>query len=171
MDHAAFDDVPNDAYDDLHADRRVLTETLSADGLALARYELAPGDRLSGAVHTHLEQEEVFVVLTGAVTFEVGRDADSAESVTVTADEAVRFAPGEFQSGFVSVDADEHAVVLALGAPRESGETRVSRIPVFDHDVSCPDCGRGDLRFAREDDETDDDLVCPDCGGSTTPDQ
>lgn len=171
MDHAAFDDVPNDAYDDLHADRRMLTEALSADGLALARYELAPGDRLSGAVHAHTRQEEVFVVLAGAVTFEVGRDADGAEPVAITEDGAVRFAPGEFQSGYVPADADERAVVLALGAPREPGETRVSRIPVLDHNVSCPDCGRGDLRFAREGDDTDDDLVCPDCGGSTTPDQ
>lgn len=168
MERIGFEAVDDASYDDLHADRRVLTEALGATELAIARYVLAPGDRLSGAVHAHPDQEEVFVVLAGEVTFETGREPDGSGTVRVGTGEVVRFAPGEFQSGRNA--GDERAVVLALGAPRDAGETRVARIPVLDdYDVECPGCGRGDLRFARDGDVTDDDLVCPDCGETLTP--
>jgi len=51
-------------------------------------------------------------------------------------------------------------VAFAIGAPRDSEDVRISRIPVLDDaDVSCPDCGRDDMLIA----DCDVDFVCPDC--------
>jgi len=42
--------------------------------------ELAPGDAFPGGLHTHGDQEEVFYVLSGIATFEVGRERDRSTS-------------------------------------------------------------------------------------------
>ncbi|WP_267642338.1 cupin domain-containing protein [Haloarchaeobius amylolyticus] len=145
------------AADDLGAasERHRLSRELATTDLALHRYRLAPGDGLPGGLHAHADQEEVFVVLAGTATFETPEAP--GDRVTVSAGEAVRFAPGEFQSGWNRGDAD--CVVLALGAPRESEDTRVP--------IPCPDCGHGDLRLAL--DGADPTLDCPDCGAAHVP--
>lgn len=137
--------------------RRELTDALGATRLAVNRYRLAPGERLAG-LHAHADQEEVFVVVEGTLTFEtleLREDADSnfeADEVAVGAGEAIRFGPGAFQSGKNASTAD--AVVYALGAPRDTEDLRVP--------VACPACGRPDRRpVATADGEA---LTCPDCG-------
>jgi uncharacterized cupin superfamily protein/Zn ribbon nucleic-acid-binding protein len=126
--------------------RRDLDAALGASDLAVKYYVLPPGERISG-LHAHAHQEEVFVVLEGATTVET-----LSGTVDVAAGEAVRFAPGEFQS--VTNPADEPALVLALGAPRGSSEFRVP--------VACPACGHGVAAVAFEDGTER--LVCPECG-------
>ena len=145
------DGVAPDALGDGNVRRR-LSDPLGATDVALNYYRLDPGERFPGGLHTHADQEEIFVVLEGTATFET-LDGD----VDVSAGEAVRFAPGEFQSG--RNEADTELVALALGAPKESEDVRVP--------LDCPDCGHDDLRPVWSDDRTV--LVCPDCGSEHVP--
>ena len=112
--------------------RRGLSEPLATTGCSLNHYRIAPGDGLPGGLHAHMDQEEVFVVLEGTVSFETTSDpAVDPETVAVGPREAVRFGRGEYQMGYNA--GDEGAVVLALGAPEESTQGRVPR--------TCSDCG------------------------------
>ena len=167
MKHVAIEDVDSEPYEDLHADRRDLAAALGTEHVAITRYVLEPGERFSGSVHAHVDQEEVFALLEGEATFEIRADGDDergerTDDVAVAAGEVIRFAPGEFQSGRNA--GDERVVALALGAPRESEDVRISRIPVLDdRNVACPDCDRDHMRIARADDV---DFECPDCGAT-----
>jgi uncharacterized cupin superfamily protein len=162
--------------------RQSLSDALGTTDVAINRYRLAPGEGLPSGLHTHLDQEEAFVVIEGTLTFET-----LAEPVVVDAGEAVRFAPGEYQTG--ANDGDSPAVVLAIGAPRESEAVRVPlSCPDCDHRglspewhdgevlLACPDCGsehrtrgcpeceREEMQVASGDREGETVVVCPDCG-------
>jgi len=151
MEKVDVDAVESDAGDS-GIERWRLAEPLGTSDLAINRYRLAPGEGLPGGLHAHADQEEVFVVLSGEATFET-----LAGDVGVAAGEAVRFAPGEFQSGANGGDGD--LVVLALGAPRDSEDVRIP--------VACPECGHGDVRLRTDDGDVR--FVCPDCGASRVP--
>ena len=99
---------------------RPLTDALGTTGVALNYFELDPGESFAYGFHAHENQEEVFYVQEGTVTFRT-----AAEPVTVGAGELVRFGPGEYQRG--RNRGDERVVALALGAPRDAGETEVLR--------------------------------------------
>ena len=157
MRKVSIDDVSPEPSDEYHADRRPLSGPLNTSDVAITRYVLEPGERFSGSVHAHMDQEEVFVVLEGEATFETEDD-----EVVVGENEAIRFGPGEFQTG--ANDGDEPVVALALGAPRETNDIRISRIPVLeDRDVTCPDCGHDHMRVPTGDEPG---LVCPACEAS-----
>lgn len=145
MEKASVDDIENDPrWADV---QKHLTEPLNLRNLAINYYELDPGDSFSGSLHTHTNQEEVFYVIEGEATFET-RDGES----TVSAGEAVRFPPGQYQEG--RNEGDERVVALALGAPQESGETRIS--------LSCRECGDADY-YVLESVDDGVTLVCPEC--------
>ena len=133
--------------------KRPLTDALGAEDVAVNYYELAPGDSFAFGYHAHEDQEEVFYVQSGTVTFEM-----EAGDVTASGGEAVRFGPGEFQRGVN--EGDERIVALALGAPRDSELTELLR--------RCEACGE---RTPNEIETTDDRdaLVtrCLDCGSVT----
>ncbi|WP_323675066.1 cupin [Halorubellus sp. PRR65] len=162
-------------------------DALGTTDLAVVRYRLAPGEGFPSGLHAHLDQEEVFVVLAGEAVFEVLPPAadwpeSSAESpgdaespsgarprgreVTVAASEAVRFAPGEFQTGRNPASADRDLVALALGAPKETDDVRIP--------ARCPGCGAPALRLGTggdaftldcsECESSFDPGPCPDCG-------
>ncbi|MFB6137306.1 MAG: cupin domain-containing protein [Halobacteriaceae archaeon] len=105
---------------------RPLTDALGLANAALNYYELAPGESFAYGIHAHEDQEEVFYVTGGTVTFHTRE-----EPVTVSAGELVRFAPGEYQRGVN--EGDERVRALAIGAPQEPGETDIRR--------ECPECG------------------------------
>jgi len=167
-------DAVEQSETDAAVGRYRLSEALETDEMAINHYRIPPGDGLPAGLHAHLDQEEVFVVLEGEATFETlpPRDGDGsgtaggsaddglpdeAGEVTVEAGEAIRVAPGEFQSGHN--DADEDLIVLALDAPPDSEDVRLP--------FSCPDCGHGALRLdVGEDDLT---FACPDCGAEHRP--
>jgi len=153
MERVSIDDVPPETHDpdNRSHDRRDLGEPLGTADVAVVRDVLEPGERFSGAVHAHPGQEEVVVVTEGEATFE-RPDGE----VTVGAGGAIRFAPGEFQSG--RNVGDGKVVAYALGAPREGGPVLIDRVPELGADVSCPECG---LDHARA---TGNGLVCPECG-------
>lgn len=132
--------------------RRGLSEPLGTTDIALNHYRVAPGEGLPGGLHAHMDQEEVFVVLNGEATFET-LDGE----VIVGEQEAVRFSPGEFQSG--KNNADRKLVVVAMGGPRDTEDIRVP--------VACPDCEHDTLRVQTRDDELT--FVCPDCGAEYVP--
>lgn len=162
MEHVSIDDEePNAVGND--GDRRSLSEPLRTTDVAINHYRLASGEELSGGLHAHMDQEEVFVVIEGEATFETYtllRDADCESDetaseggeVTVGAGEAIRFAPGEFQSG--ANESDDELVVLAMGAPRDSEDVRIP--------ADCPECSHDDMRL--EIGESALTFVCPDCG-------
>jgi|AntRauTorcE11898_2_1112593.scaffolds.fasta_scaffold13863_2 uncharacterized cupin superfamily protein len=128
-------------------DRQSVSEALGTTDLAINRYRLSPGEGLPGGLHAHLDQEEVFVVLEGELTFRT-----LSAPVVVEVGEAVRFAPGEYQTG--TNEADAPATVLAIGAPKG---TEAIRVP-----VDCPGCGERGLAPESRDGEVL--LVCPACG-------
>jgi mannose-6-phosphate isomerase-like protein (cupin superfamily) len=105
---------------------RPLTDALGATDVALNYYELDPGESFAYGFHAHENQEEVFYVQQGTVTF---RTADG--DVTAAAGEVVRFGPGEYQRGVNR--GEDRVVALALGAPQDAGETEILR--------ECEDCG------------------------------
>lgn len=136
----------------LAIERVQLTDALGTEHAALNHYRIPAGQGLPAGLHAHEDQEEVFVVLDGVAVFET-----MAGKRTVEAGEAIRFAPGEFQSGRNGGDSD--LVVLAVGAPRETDDVRLP--------VTCPDCGRDDVRLSTDGAEVT--FVCPDCGAESTP--
>lgn len=145
MDKVSIDDVDPGAFG-RDIDRRGLSEPLDTEDVAVNRYRLEPGERFSGGLHTHMDQEEVFIVLEGEATFET-MDGE----IPVGAGEAIRFAPGEFQSG--KNDGEEPVVAFALGAPRGTQDVRVPQ--------ECPECGHDNMRAIPGDDGFT--LVCPEC--------
>lgn len=130
-----------------------LTDALGLANAALNYYELAPGDSFAYGFHAHEDQEELFYVQSGTVTF---RTVDG--DVPVSAGEFARFGPAEYQRGVN--EGDERVVAVALGAPREAGETELLR--------ECADCG-GDTPHEVElaDDSSEVVARCEECGAVT----
>lgn len=160
MRKTTVDDVDPASLGSDDLDRRGLSDPLGTSDLALNYYALDPGEAFSGGLHAHLDQEEVFYVVEGTATFETRPEATAdSETITVGPDEAVRFAPGEFQQG--RNESDERVVALALGAPKGSTEGRVPQ--------ACPACGESDvLAVVVADGEMG--LECPECGEAFDPD-
>jgi len=130
-----------------------LTDALGLTDFALNYYELDPGDSFAYGFHAHEQQEEVFYVQSGVVTFET-----VDEDVEVAAGEVVRFGPGEFQRGVNR--GDERVRALAMGAPQDSGETEIL--------VECPDCGGRTPQDIRLTDDREHVItVCEECGAET----
>jgi uncharacterized cupin superfamily protein len=130
---------------------RPLSDALGTTDVALNYYELAPGESSAYGYHAHAEQEEVFYVESGEVTF---RTDDGP--VVAGAGELVRFGPGEFQRCVNR--ADERATLLVAGAPRDGAETAVLR--------DCESCGG---ETDQELELVDDHVVarCAVCGAET----
>ncbi|WP_231190332.1 cupin domain-containing protein [Haladaptatus sp. DYF46] len=132
--------------------RRGLSEPLETTNLALNHYCIGSGEGFPGGIHTHMDQEEVFIVIEGEALFET---LDG--KVTVSEGEAIRFAPGEFQSGKNESHTD--LVVLAIGAPRDSEDVRIP--------VECPECHHGNVQLDFNEGGLR--FVCPRCGVEQTP--
>lgn len=132
--------------------RRGVSAPLGTTDIALNHYRLAPGEEFPGGLHAHMDQEEVFIVLGGEATFETF-DGE----VTVDEREAIRFAPGEFQSG--KNESESELTAIAMGAPRDTEDIRIP--------VSCPDCEHGALRFQMRDDGLT--FICPACDAEHVP--
>ena len=124
MDTVRIDDI--DRRIDSATVCRPVTDAINATNVALNYYELAPGDSFAYGYHRHENQEELFVIQEGRVTFET-EEGD----VVVDAGEVIRFAPGEYQRGVNT--GDERVVALAIGAPREAGDSEILR--------ECVTCG------------------------------
>ncbi|MFB6194402.1 MAG: cupin domain-containing protein [Halobaculum sp.] len=152
------ENVPAGAMAESVGDARQLAVALGVEGFSMNLFELAPGQSSAHSMHKHPVQEEVFVVLDGAVEVE----RPSGDSLRVGEREALRVPPDTYQ--FVVNRGDEPASVLALGAPREyQAESRYL--------IHCPDCGdRTEQTFDIErDDGTPSAILCEcsECGGES----
>lgn len=133
--------------------QRLLGPALGTTDVAVNYYELAAGDSFGFGYHRHEGQEEVFYVQQGTVTFET-EDGD----IAVEAGEVIRFGPGEWQRG--TNEGDQRVVALALGAPKDAGETEMVR--------DCADCGgRTPQTIEWADDGEALVTLCEDCGATT----
>lgn len=151
MEQLSIGDAERSAYgSDSHV--RKLSGLLGTTELALNQYKIAPGDGLPAGLHAHMDQEEVFLILEGTLTFQM-KDRE----IQVSSNSAVRFAPGEFQSG--QNHGKRVAVVLAIGAPRGTEDIRIP--------VDCPECNGETLRLDL--DRTEPRFNCPDCGAEHIP--
>ena len=132
MDHFDIDEVNHVEHPaSLNSVRKPLSRVLGTTDFALVYNELDPGEAFSGALHTHHDQEEVFYILEGTATFEVGRDRDRIE---VTEGEVIRFAPGEFQRGFNASNARVVGLIIsAPGAEHDWAEEELL--------IECRNCG------------------------------
>ncbi len=151
MERLEFDDVGADVYA-AGGTRRDLADRLETTQVALNHYRIDPGSGLPGGLHAHMDQEEVFVVLVGTAVFETLEG-----KVEVDSGGAVRFAPGEFQSGR---NAGETPLeILAIGAPRDSEDVRLP--------LACPACDNPNVRVDASGDAPV--FTCPDCGDQRVP--
>ncbi|WP_247010275.1 cupin domain-containing protein [Halorientalis litorea] len=151
MDHTNVDDV-DDRMGPADTKRKV-GDALGATDMVLNYYELEPSESFGFGYHRHSDQEEVFYVATGTVTFET-----EDGTVTVAEREAVRFEPGEWQLG--TNEGEERVVALAMGAPAEMGETEMLR--------ECADCdGRTEQQLELTDDRDAILTLCAECGAET----
>jgi uncharacterized cupin superfamily protein len=146
MEKVTIDDIAESERGE--ADVRNVADALGTTDLAMNRFRLEPGQSLTGGMHAHLDQEEVFCVIEGTATFETPEGIQE-----VDAGEVIRFAPGDYQQG--RNEGDTELSVLALGAPKESTETRVP--------MECPECGESDSMAVVMGEEGMT-LQCPECG-------
>jgi uncharacterized cupin superfamily protein len=165
MERAAIEEVDHVEHPmGVNSIRRPLSEALGTAAFGLVYYELEPGEAFSGGLrHRHRDQEEVFLVLSGVVTFEIGREP---ERVTVEEGEAIRIEPGEFQKG--TNEGDERVVALGFGAPgrRHDWEELDVLLECGNCDAEtvhdCLSVGSGEWRTERIDLEA----TCQECGDS-----
>ncbi|MFB6310895.1 MAG: cupin domain-containing protein [Salinirussus sp.] len=133
--------------------KRPISAALGTEHVAINQYELAPGDSFAYGYHRHADQEEIFVVHQGTVTFET-----EAGEFEIGPSEVIRFAPGEFQQG--TNRGTERVIALAIGAPQDGGESEIFRY--------CPDCEeRTRTSIEWTDDDTAKITICGDCGTET----
>ena len=145
----------------VHEIRRPVSRALGTEHVAMNYFELSPGEAFAGGLHTHEDHEEVFYVLSGTATFEVGRER---ERVDVAAGELIRFAPGEFQSGFVREDADEAVTAWAFGAPGARHDWDAIRSI-----ATCRECETERVHDAALTDEGRFRFTCRNCGAAFSP--
>lgn len=93
-------------------DRRSITEAVGLGTLALAEYELRPGEQLPTEYHSHEHREEAFVVLDGVLHVETPEG-----TYRVDAGEIFVIEPGNPHRAFAPEDADVPVRVVGVGAP------------------------------------------------------
>lgn len=130
-----------------------LDEAVGARAFGFNVYVASEGQPLPWGRHHHPEHEEVFYVLDGALTVEMGPEGET-ETVRVGADEALFVPPGTANR---AVAAEDGTRVAAVGAPKE-GDGAVIEEP-------CEACGESTGRD-YEIEESGDVYVlyCAECG-------
>lgn len=127
-----------------------ISRAINTSDVAINYFEVDPGDAFSATLHTHMDQEEIFYVISGTATFETEEGP-----VDVGAGEVIRFPPGEYQHGHN--DSDTRVVAIAIGAPPDS-ET------VY---MECQTCGERVVPNMNMNEDRDRiDVECSSCGGT-----
>lgn len=122
----------------VHSVRKPVSDALGTEHFAMNYLELEPGESFSGGLHAHHDQEELFYVQSGTVTFDVADkpDSDATRSVDVEAGEVVRFPPGQYQEGYNDAERDERVVAFAFGAPASKHDWES-----LESVLHCSECG------------------------------
>ncbi|RRJ29956.1 cupin domain-containing protein [Halocatena pleomorpha] len=148
------ENIPNGAMASSIGDARLLSEPLGTIGLAINYYELDPGESFAHSSHRHSNQEEVFYIQSGTVTFET-----ETGKITVTAGEILHIPPGTFQFGINH--GDEQVTAITLGAPREYEENT-------QYLIDCDECGERTTQvFERLEEQNEFITRCTDCDTET----
>lgn len=133
--------------------KRPIGEVLDTEHMGIRFYELEPGESTAFGYHAHADQEELFYVLDGSLSFET-----EVGDVEVGAGEVIYFEPGEFQQSRNA--GDERVRALAMGAPADSGDLTLLR--------ECEACGdRTDQDIQPVEDGAALATICEDCGTET----
>jgi uncharacterized cupin superfamily protein len=156
MEKVTVDDVENRPNPlGVHGVRRPISRALDAEDVAIVEYELEPGEQFSGGLHAHHDQEELFYVLEGTATFEVGEDR---EEVVVESGQVIRFPPGEFQNGHNHSETLVRAIAVGAPGARHNWDDLESLAP-------CASCGEETSHSVRKPNEDGVmQLVCNECG-------
>jgi mannose-6-phosphate isomerase-like protein (cupin superfamily) len=97
---------------------RWYSEALGAEQVSFSWRLMPPGTGGRGSYgHRHPGQEEIYLVVSGTVTFKVGDDVFEAESKT-----AVRMTGEEFYSVHNDSDADAELVIISTRDPASQTE-------------------------------------------------
>jgi uncharacterized cupin superfamily protein len=148
-------------------DRRPLSRAIDAMGFAATYLELDPGESFSGGLHTHTDQEELFVVLEGTATFETAPGPNEASETTeIGPMGAIHFEAGDvFQQGRNETEEPVTGLAIGVGSERHAWDG-VEAL------VDCPDCGAETVHSLAAPDADDGRMpetdamriVCSDCG-------
>lgn len=155
MERVRLDDVDPSP---VRESRRSLSTALGTTDFAVSHYTVPPGDVFSGSLHTHYDQEEVFIIIEGTTSFE-RREG----SIDVPAGEAVRFDRGDFQRGYNAGDEPVSAIVLgAPGAHHDLGQSKAL--------IECSSCCERTLHdIERPAGASDYARTCQQCGTTNEP--
>lgn len=146
-----------------NTNRRPLSRAIEGMGFATTYLELEPGEAFSGGLHTHTDQEELFVVLDGTATWETKEAAgDEPTRTEVGPMEAIHFGMGDaYQTG--RNETDDVVRGLAIGVPgsRHTWEGTKALI-------DCETCGEETVftieAEGRMPDIEDTAITCTECG-------
>ncbi|MBV0902177.1 cupin domain-containing protein [Haloarcula salina] len=108
--HIAVEDI--ETTPERPCTRRSVSEAAGLESLGANVYDVAPGEQIPLAYHTHDEQEEVFYVSSGTLHVETPE-----ETFEVGAEEVFVVEPDSPQRAFVPESADEPARAFVVGAP------------------------------------------------------
>jgi quercetin dioxygenase-like cupin family protein len=113
----SLEDAP-DVLGDYPGEMRFLTGPLEAEQAALTYRRMPPGTGGRGSYgHRHRTQEEIYLVLEGALTFKVGDAVFDAPAGT-----AVRIAPDTLRSVHNDTDSDAILIITSIKAADYDGE-------------------------------------------------
>lgn len=113
MDYHVVDPDALSPSEDHPCDRRSLTEAVDLSNLAVAVYDIAPGEQLPRTYHYHEQREELFYVLDGELAVETPEEAYTVDAGQVFVAEAK--SPHRAHN---PDRADDSVRVLGMGAPR-----------------------------------------------------
>lgn len=164
METVAIDDidaVPH--WMGANTERRPLSRSIEGMGFATTYLELDPGEAFSGGLHTHTDQEELFIVLEGTATWETKEEPGDEPAFTeVGPMEAIHFGESDvYQSG--RNESDEVVRGFAIGVPGSRHTWEGTRAL-----IDCETCGEetvftieGEGRMPNIEDTT---ITCTQCG-------
>lgn len=159
MKRVSVDEIENSPHpEEIHDVRRRISPALGVDNVSINYYELRPGEYLSGGLHAHTDQEEIFYVDSGVAIFEVGTEGFE---VTVEAGELIRFELGEFQVG--RNGGNETLICWGFGAPGD----RHNWDALKSYEL-CPTCSKEQVHKTGTIDDGIFELICENCGSSRT---
>jgi quercetin dioxygenase-like cupin family protein len=168
MDTARIDDIETvPIFSGDNSVRHPVSPVIEGMEFGMVQFELAPGEATGGAPHTHLDQEELFYVLDGEISFSVRAEpTDDPEVITVRAGEVIHFTPDDVYQQGVN-QSDEPVVVLGVGVPGARHDWSQVRTA-----IACPDCGHETVHrvVPKDDSERMPDpegvsMICTECDG------
>lgn len=120
----SLEDAP-DVLGDYPGEMRMLTYSMDAEQAAISWRRMPPDTGGRGSYgHSHKEQEELYLVMEGTLTFKIGDDEFEAPAGT-----AVRIPPASVRS--VHNDTDSDVILIMAAAQVEDPGNDVEQHPDF----------------------------------------